>query len=42
MGLFIVAGLVLLVWIVDKIEARQREKDYDANQEEKRRLGLIK
>ena len=42
MGLFIAVGLVLLYWIVDKIEAHQGEKDYKAYQEELRKARLIK
>ena len=40
MGLFIAAGLVLLYWILDKIEMYQGEKAYKKHQEELKRRGL--
>ena len=40
MGLFIAAGLVLLYWILDKIEMYQGEKAYKEHQEDKKRRGL--
>lgn len=40
MELLIAAGLVLLYWILDKIEMYQGEKAYKKYQEELKRRGL--
>jgi len=40
MGLFISAGLILLYWIISKVEEYQGEKAYREHQEELKRKGL--
>ena len=40
MGLFIAAGLIILYWILDRIEMYQGEKAYKKYQEELKRRGL--
>ena len=40
MGLFIAAGLILLFWIISKVEEYQGEKQYKEYQEDLKRKGL--
>ena len=40
MGLFIAGGLLLLYWIISKVEEYQGEKAYKKYQEELKRRGL--
>lgn len=40
MGLFIAGGLLLLYWIISKVEEYQGEKAYKKHQEELKRRGL--
>lgn len=40
MGLFAAAGLLLLYWVIGKIEMYQGEKAYKKYQEELKRMGL--
>ena len=40
MGLFIAGGLIILYWVLDRIEMYQGKKDYKKYQEELKRRGL--
>ncbi len=40
MGLLALPLLLLIYWIIDKIEAKQGEKQFKAYQEDKKRRGL--
>lgn len=40
MGLFIAGGLIILYWIISKMEEKQGSKDYKKYQEELKRRGL--
>ena len=40
MGLFIAVGLLMIFWIVSKIEERQGSKDYEKYEADLKRRGL--